>query len=1322
MHFILQLHAIMKKTMNHFYQQTKKAGKHFSKHKQKYLFGTFGTFAIVKTVLLLAWFFGAINLSGIFAKEPVEVNSGNIVSEYGCVVASNRCDLSRQWITHIAPDTFINHSLNELNVASNKLQAFDVYYLNNLTSLDVSNNVLRWFSFSWLDNLHNINLDSNNITVMHISWLAYLQDLSIRSNKIESISFDNLWSLQTLRIKKNNLEYIDISWLSWLHYLDIWDNSLTGIDITNNTSLIYVYLDSNQLQTINLSWFNQLQEIYLNNNQLTEIIGLETLTTITRGDISSNTLPLDYIMSNEQFFVSKGVAYDQVTTGFPSCIWEEVLSACEDLVLAEPDRECDDYYTKDNDWELYQCTYDSKKSICMSANQCKIKNEQQYTYIDYIAHGSVDIVMWEWVLYNTWDRQFFVPEDVDAFMFTDKNILLWYGEGSFFFIIPYEPESHVLSIENDEIVRVQDYNIFVMVYSWVLEYPFISFRFYDNKIYMEALLTGSIWTESSEFWGFSSLASSVCGNDIIEDGEECDDWKNNGKAWYCNSTCDGHTAKPMDPNVCGNGICENVKEICKINDTSCSLVPVESCQTVPWCAISQKITYTCAWEEFNCSSLSVENCSQFSSFWCAAIDMWSWLQCVWYSGKVQCASLDERFCPIAEQVLDGVCSVESSSKDICDGTIDVWRWESDCNTLTSMIGDFGYKITWQPAYIETTETCPIDCTKKIQNYCEGYQVVESCEEIDTSLMHGWSQICRKFYSSSTNSQCKPNLEHLWGCIESHSCELKTPISVRYDLDNSMRRGAVVASLTNYEDFACRILNNDWSPDYIFKQNGVFYFKIQCDNFLSWESLWIVADVGRLNSQRVVSLPNTRDISASDMVFSWNDTNRLSDKYGVDVDSAKKISKDIFYSNIKESYGEDYISKDDQKVNIENINIRIQEDIPFAITLKNRNVSITIPERAQLNILDKEKGREILYTWDFVSPILIEKNDKKTTSLAKIIGKDDIEIKNMSKFWSDQTLPWSLIAKDMLAAENIMSFIIEWKRDDVLPKNIDVYHSVDGVHRELFTGYIDIDKRSKTVKILAPELSYYAIVGEIQQETTPGSWPSVSWWGSSSITQDNCLLPSNLLCANDRGIDYSPSYYDGTCCGAQTIVLSDVMWLNDRFSLLKSETHNRYDDELLQAYIFAYHFGLTNIDSIDTSNLMWKILRSHMAKMISNFAINVLEKTPDTNKACNFSDMGNQSKEMQEYTKLACQLWLMGMETDGVTPMNRFMPNDTVTRAQFGTVLSRLLYGTQYAWGTPYYTAHLKALQDAGVMTKIDTPNATERRWYVMLMFKRVFEK
>jgi hypothetical protein len=43
-------------------------------------------------------------------------------------------------------------------------------------------------------------------------------------------------------------------------------------------------------------------------------------------------------------------------------------------------------------------------------------------------------------------------------------------------------------------------------------------------------------------------------------------------------------------------------------------------------------------------------------------------------------------------------------------------------------------------------------------------------------------------------------------------------------------------------------------------------------------------------------------------------------------------------------------------------------------------------------------------------------------------------------------------------------------------------------------------------------------------------------------------------------------------------------------------------------------------------------------------------------------------------------------------INNFNPNQTVDRAQFGTILSRALYGETYNQSNPYYQKHLTALK------------------------------
>ncbi|MBU0626719.1 hypothetical protein KKH82_04820 [Patescibacteria group bacterium] len=124
----------------------------------------------------------------------------------------------------------------------------------------------------------------------------------------------------------------------------------------------------------------------------------------------------------------------------------------------------------------------------------------------------------------------------------------------------------------------------------------------------------------------------------------------------------------------------------------------------------------------------------------------------------------------------------------------------------------------------------------------------------------------------------------------------------------------------------------------------------------------------------------------------------------------------------------------------------------------------------------------------------------------------------------------------------------------------------------------------------------------------------------------------------------------------------------------------YDQELIEAFQFAYEVGITNKCPIDDARLSDNIRRKELVKMLVYFAVKVMGVMPDENKlGCDqYADLYHASNELKYYTKLGCQLELMGMKPDGITPMENFLPDDFVTRAQFGTTLSRLIFGRKYA--------------------------------------------
>lgn len=172
-----------------------------------------------------------------------------------------------------------------------------------------------------------------------------------------------------------------------------------------------------------------------------------------------------------------------------------------------------------------------------------------------------------------------------------------------------------------------------------------------------------------------------------------------------------------------------------------------------------------------------------------------------------------------------------------------------------------------------------------------------------------------------------------------------------------------------------------------------------------------------------------------------------------------------------------------------------------------------------------------------------------------------------------------------------------------------------------------------------------------------------------------------------------------------------IFLVSMFSILNYGFAETYTQELRDAYNWAYSNGITTQSSIDNANMKGKITREEMAKMISNYAVNILWKTPDTTKSCYFID-SNINPDLVEYVTESCQLWLMGQWVAS------FRPKDSVTRAEFWTVLSRALWWSKNEWWTTYYQNHLKALKSEWIMNNISSPMDEEIRWYVMLMLMR----
>ena len=223
-----------------------------------------------------------------------------------------------------------------------------------------------------------------------------------------------------------------------------------------------------------------------------------------------------------------------------------------------------------------------------------------------------------------------------------------------------------------------------------------------------------------------------------------------------------------------------------------------------------------------------------------------------------------------------------------------------------------------------------------------------------------------------------------------------------------------------------------------------------------------------------------------------------------------------------------------------------------------------------------------------------------------------------------------------------------------------------------------------------------------------------WWGWLSIlTKDYC--PDG---------DYTDSYYDWDCGTHKDGEnhTHGAAWDED------VNLEELYWKEVVDAYEWAYKNWLTTIGNIQEADPDGYLLRWHMAKMVVNFMMNVLKikwptVIPDHCKNWNDDPAIWESDEIKWYATISCALWIMWIDMVN----NEFLPNDIVSRAEFWTIVSRILWWDKFNVVhtplTPFYKFHLNQLKIIDIMTKINKPlTVKELRKRVWLVFKRVSEK
>ena len=274
-------------------------------------------------------------------------------------------------------------------------------------------------------------------------------------------------------------------------------------------------------------------------------------------------------------------------------------------------------------------------------------------------------------------------------------------------------------------------------------------------------------------------------------------------------------------------------------------------------------------------------------------------------------------------------------------------------------------------------------------------------------------------------------------------------------------------------------------------------------------------------------------------------------------------------------------------------------------------------------------------------------------------------------------------------------------------------------------------------------------GACEKDDNPwwgGGW---GWWSShysckwevpSNAVANNDLEPSNSstsysystnkwdACTFQCKSGYTRNEKDGTCdksgwsswWGRDDDEEIELGWqVSDKCSV---DWTNRSEEEIA-AYLYACENDITTIRDINKARLGDFLTRAEMAKMVSVFATKELWMKPNTSKDCsNFANsISTYNQEMKDYMVMSCQLELMWIHTVNYEPIPDFMPSKRVSRAEFGTVLSRVLRWNKYEWtNSNYYVNHLNALKENNIITNIN-PHITEYRAWVFLMLYRSVE-
>ena len=164
--------------------------------------------------------------------------------------------------------------------------------------------------------------------------------------------------------------------------------------------------------------------------------------------------------------------------------------------------------------------------------------------------------------------------------------------------------------------------------------------------------------------------------------------------------------------------------------------------------------------------------------------------------------------------------------------------------------------------------------------------------------------------------------------------------------------------------------------------------------------------------------------------------------------------------------------------------------------------------------------------------------------------------------------------------------------------------------------------------------------------------------------------------------------------------------------------SQFASEQNDAYLWACQHDITTMRTIQEVRLDQPLTRAELAKIMSVYAMKEYHLKPLRTAAVNYKDVNTDLGDLADYIQLAYQLQIMGINADG-TPIQAFEPHKLVSRAEFATVLSRVIWGNKHnISGDDRYSAHLQALKKYEIIISDVPANWWELRGRALLMLHR----